>query len=128
MKNEKILSRIMEPVMARIKAGAVLAGLSALCYTLAVCAFALAINDLARGEVNLSLLIAGAALSLCEYFGRMFAFSISHKAAFSLEEILRIKLSKHLARIPYGQIQLNLCAQMIEFGLQNLSNLSTTPS
>ena len=104
MKNEKILSRIMEPVMARIKAGAVLAGLSALCYTLAVCAFALAINDLARGEVNLSLLIAGAALSLCEYFGRMFAFSISHKAAFSLEEILRIKLSKHLARIPYGQI------------------------
>ena len=85
MKNEKILSLIIQPVISRIKSGVILAGVGALCYILAVCAFALAINDLVYANVNLRLLIAGAIFSLCEYFGRMIAFGISHKAAFDLE-------------------------------------------
>ena len=75
MKNEKILSLIIQPVISRIKSGVILAGVGALCYILAVCAFALAINDLVYANVNLRLLIAGAIFSLCEYFGCIWYFT-----------------------------------------------------
>lgn len=185
------LLRIMEPVIGRIKMGIILAGFGALAYTLGVCAFSLAIGELAEREINLAnlgvnlgvnsveispnlqnssvnsansgvnsnsnlpnsdansqnladtksnanspansdvnsakissnlqnsamnspeissnftlifALIFGAILMLFEYFARMFAFGISHRAAFLLEKILRTDLSAHLARIPYGEI------------------------
>lgn len=132
MKNEKILSLIIQPVISRIKSGVILAGVGALCYILAVCAFALAINDLVYANVNLRLLIAGAIFSLCEYFGRTIAFGISHKAAFDLEKILRIKILKHLAQIPYGHILTYGTGRIKKIALDDVKDLhafvaDTTP-
>ncbi|MGP1561578.1 MAG: ABC transporter ATP-binding protein [Helicobacteraceae bacterium] len=132
-KKEKILTKIMEPVMGQIKLGVFLGAAGALSYVLSSFAFAFVISELAAGRAHYWALIAAGALIFGEFFLRMTGFGVSHKAAFELEQILRTKLSAHLALIPFGEILTNGTGKLKKVMLDDVKNLhsfvaDTTPT
>ena len=47
--------------------------------------------------------VSGIAI-IVAFISRVWAFRVSHMAAFELEEILRTQISEHLARLPLGYV------------------------
>ncbi|GEO79875.1 ABC transporter ATP-binding protein [Pararhodospirillum oryzae] len=103
---------LMAPVRGRIILAMALAALGMACSITAVVALA-AVLDLVRGGTpDLPLLDAeasapalgflAAALILAGLSLRTVSFIVSHRAAFDLEEGLRLDLADHLARLPLG--------------------------
>ena len=115
MRNDKpnLLKEVIAPVAKSVKAATFLGAASALFYASALTAFAFSLSNLQNSKINFTLLGVALALILCEFFARKAAFGISHKAAFDLERILRLNLSRHLAAVPYGEA-LNLGAGKIK--------------
>jgi lipid A export ATP-binding/permease protein msbA len=115
MRNDKpnLLKEVIAPVAKSVKAATFLGAASALFYASALTAFAFSLSNLQNSKINFTLLGTALALILCEFFARKAAFGISHKAAFDLERILRLNLSRHLAAVPYGEA-LNLGAGKIK--------------
>lgn len=101
---EKALSKIILPVKAKIVLGIILSALSAISKVLAFCLFALIISNLVQNEIRIDLLVLAGVFVVAELLLRMFGFGISHKAAFELEQILRVKISSKMAKIPYGDV------------------------
>ncbi len=132
-KKEKISTKIMEPVMGQIKLGVFLGAAGALSYVLSSFAFAFVISELAAGRAHYWALFTAGALIFGEFFLRMTGFGVSHKAAFELEQILRTKLSAHLALIPFGEILTNGTGKLKKVMLDDVKNLhsfvaDTTPT
>lgn len=101
---EKALSKIILPVNGGIKFGIILSAFSALSKVIAFILFALIISNLAQNEIRFDLLILAGAFIIAELLLRMFGFGVSHRAAFSLEQILRTQISSKIAKIPYGEV------------------------
>lgn len=104
---------LMQPVMGRIITGMVLAAMGTTASLLAVAVLAMVVHVLitaqplelfgfAWGTQSLVLLALG--LTVLTILFRMVAFLISHFAAYHLEEIVRTKLSEHLAKMPLGSV------------------------
>ena len=132
-KGKNALNEIMSPVAGKIKLAVVLSGLGALCKVSAFIAFALAIEALSRDEMNFTFLGAAFAFVFTEMLLRTISLGVSHKAAFKLEQILRMRISANVAAIPYGET-LNLGTGKIKkILLDDVKNLhayvaDTTPS
>ena len=132
-KGKNALNEIMSPVAGKIKLAVVLSGLGALCKVSAFIAFALAIEALSRDEMNFTFLGAAFAFVFTEMLLRTISLGVSHKAAFKLEQILRMRISANVAAIPYGET-LNLGTGKIKkIMLDDVKNLhayvaDTTPS
>lgn len=126
------LTRIIEPVVKEIKLGMILAGIASICYVLAFSIFAFVISYLANAEINYTLLSVGTGFIIAEYLLRSNAFRVSHVAAFKLEQILRTKLSEHIAAIPFGEVITKGGGKLKKSMLDDVKNLhsfvaDTTP-
>ncbi|QKG29409.1 ABC transporter ATP-binding protein [Campylobacter sp. RM16187] len=126
------LTRIIEPVVKEIKLGMILAGIASICYVLAFSIFAFVISYLANAEINYTLLSVGTGFIIAEYLLRSNAFRVSHVAAFKLEQILRTKLSEHIAAIPFGEVITKGSGKLKKSMLDDVKNLhsfvaDTTP-
>ncbi|WP_170018965.1 ABC transporter ATP-binding protein [Campylobacter sp. RM16190] len=126
------LTRIIEPVVKEIKLGMILAGIASICYVLAFSIFAFVISYLANAEINYTLLCVGTGFIIAEYLLRSNAFRVSHVAAFKLEQILRTKLSEHIAAIPFGEVITKGSGKLKKSMLDDVKNLhsfvaDTTP-
>lgn len=101
----------MSPVMTEIRSAIFLAGFAAFVSILSLVLIAYTLSLIA-GESpvgGLSLTVGASVVFLLittviAYISRSIAFKISHMGAFHLEEILRTKLSAHLANVPLGYI------------------------
>ncbi|WP_169975988.1 MULTISPECIES: ABC transporter ATP-binding protein [unclassified Campylobacter] len=126
------LTRIIEPVVKEIKLGMILASIASICYVLAFSIFAFVISYLANAEINYTLLSVGTGFIIAEYLLRSNAFRVSHVAAFKLEQILRTKLSEHIAAIPFGEVITKGSGKLKKSMLDDVKNLhsfvaDTTP-
>ncbi|WP_169943225.1 ABC transporter ATP-binding protein [Campylobacter sp. RM15925] len=127
-----ILTRIMNPVIKDIRLAMILAGIASICYVLAFSTFAFVVSSLAKGEVNYTLMYIGAGFIIAEYLFRSNAFKTSHVAAFRLEQILRTRLSEHIAAIPFGEVITKGSGRLKKNMLDDVKNLhsfvaDTTP-
>ncbi|MGE4319234.1 MAG: ABC transporter ATP-binding protein [Deferribacterales bacterium] len=116
MKTEKKDSKkglwpIMSPVMTEIRSAMFLAGFAAFVSILSLVLIAYTLSLIAgehpAGDIGLTVgtsVIFLLITTVIAYMSRGAAFRISHLGAFHLEEILRTRLSAHLARVPLGYI------------------------
>ena len=111
MKNP--LKNIISPVKSSINLAVILAAISAFIKIAALYVFVIIISKFLNGEANFTLLAVAAVFIFAELILRMISFSVSHKAAFRLELILRMQILEHLASVPYGEV-LNLGAGRIK--------------
>lgn len=105
---------LMRPVNGTIIAAIILSCISATLMLTAAAAFALVLAAMAAaGSIPFSfaagwsvtdLVMAVVGLTLGSLVTRTLAFVVSHLGAFRLEEILRTRLTAHLARLPLGEV------------------------
>ncbi|MEM8797202.1 MAG: ABC transporter ATP-binding protein [Pseudomonadota bacterium] len=102
---------LMRPVMGRIWIGMILAASGTTASLLAVAALSLVVHVLITSEPIVflgrewgiqALVTAALILTAFTILFRLIAFLVSHFAAYLLEEILRTRLSDHLAKLPLG--------------------------
>lgn len=92
----------MRPVRWRIRLAIAIAAVGSLCSLVAIATFALVIHALLIAESPFVPLLVSAAFLLLALVARVYAFHVSHLAAFSLETRLRTAMSEHLAAVPLG--------------------------
>jgi ATP-binding cassette, subfamily B, bacterial IrtA/YbtP len=99
---------IIRPVRGRILSAMALAIGSAALELLSLVAIPLLLGEILRHlapQKELWLLLGVIALtSLLAFALRIWAFHVSHRAAFALEERLRLRLADHLGRVPLGYV------------------------
>lgn len=143
MKNKKIkesLWAVMKPVNSYIYSAILLAAFSGISSIIALVFLAYLIGLLSNPNLaflGLSLdfqttLLIFFLVSVLAFLTRKYSFIISHLGAFKLEEILRIDISSHLAKVPLGFISTTGTGRLKKVMLDDVRNLhafvaDTTP-
>lgn len=104
---------IMKPVMFEIRMAILLASLGAISLIVTLILLSLTLTSIMQ-ETPMEILgirfnlfntiILLAIMTVIAFLSRFYAFVVSHLGAFRLEQILRTKLSQHLADVPLGYI------------------------
>ncbi|WP_418185002.1 ABC transporter ATP-binding protein [Aliarcobacter vitoriensis] len=104
---------IMSPVKFKIRMAMLLASIGAISLILSLLLLSFALTNILQNtplvvfgfELNLvNTILLLALLTIIAFLSRFGAFAVSHLGAFHLEQILRTKLSLHLAKLPLGYI------------------------
>ncbi|RBQ32529.1 ABC transporter ATP-binding protein/permease [Arcobacter sp. FW59] len=104
---------IMSPVKFKIRMAMLLASIGAISLILSLLLLSFALTNILQNtplvvfgfELNLvNTILLLALLTIIAFLSRFGAFAVSHLGAFHLEQILRTKLSQHLATVPLGYI------------------------
>ncbi|RXK13284.1 ABC transporter ATP-binding protein/permease [Halarcobacter mediterraneus] len=104
---------IMKPVMFEIRMAILLASLGAISLIVTLILLSLTLTSIMQEtpmeilgiKFNLfNTIILLAIMTVIAFLSRFYAFVVSHLGAFRLEQILRTKLSQHLADVPLGYI------------------------
>lgn len=98
---------LMRPVRWQIRLAIAIAALGSLFGLVAIATFALVIHALLIAESPFVPLLVSAAFLLLALVARVYAFHVSHLAAFSLETRLRTEMSERLAAVPLGFLTSN---------------------
>ncbi|EXJ15625.1 ABC transporter ATP-binding protein [Imhoffiella purpurea] len=98
---------VMQPVRGQIRFAMALAGLGTFLSLVALAMLAWVIHRLieAPGDWPWTPMFGVLVCTVLAYLLRINSFDQSHYAAFRLEQILRTRLSEHLARVSLGEIQ-----------------------
>ena len=117
MKEKKVgLWSIISPVKFRIRIAMFLASIGAISLISSLLLLSFALTNILQNapllifgvELNLiNTMLLLAILTIIAFLTRLASFIVSHLAAFHLEQILRTKLSLHLATVPLGYILSN---------------------
>lgn len=95
--------KLMRPVNGGIYLAIAMSAVGSVAGLLGVAALALVITALMDGDPHIwTWVLLSVGLTLASIVLRIHSFSVSHRAAFKLEVILRTGLADHLARIPLG--------------------------
>jgi ATP-binding cassette, subfamily B, bacterial IrtA/YbtP len=106
--SETGLWQIVKPVQGRIIAAMLLSMLNTTATLAALLTIPLIVRELFSENINTQhiwlLIIVSVIATLITFTSRVWAFRVSHMAAFKLEEIIRIQIAEHLARLPLGYV------------------------
>ncbi|MEM8859535.1 MAG: ABC transporter ATP-binding protein [Chloroflexota bacterium] len=107
-KQELTLWQIIKPVNFEIYSAMTMSALSSVAWIVTIVMILPITRQLNSGNPDTTLLwryvgiLAG--LVVAGILLRVYSFSVSHKGAFKLEEILRTQLTEHLAKVPLGYV------------------------
>lgn len=98
----------IKPVQGRIIVAMLLSILNVTTSLASLLTIPLIVRELLSTNVNTQnlwlLVTASAIATVIAFISRIWAFRISHIAAFKLEEIIRTQIAEHLARLPLGYV------------------------
>jgi ATP-binding cassette, subfamily B, bacterial IrtA/YbtP len=107
-KKDNTLWDIIKPVKGRVYIAMFLSVLNVIASLASLLVIPLIASELLSPNPDIKqiwLLIATSGIAVTiAFISRVWAFRISHMAAFKLEEILRTQISEHLARLPLGYV------------------------
>ncbi|MEA5516666.1 ABC transporter ATP-binding protein [Nodularia sp. UHCC 0506] len=98
----------VKPVQGRVIAAMSLSVLNTITTLAALLTIPVIVRELLSTNINTQflwlLITASAIATVITFISRIWAFRISHIAAFKLEEIIRTQIAEHLARLPLGYV------------------------
>ncbi|MDM9379435.1 ABC transporter ATP-binding protein [Chlorogloeopsis sp. ULAP01] len=100
--------QIVKPVKERIITAMSLSVLNTITTLASLLTIPLIVGELLSANVNTQrlwlLITASVIATFITFISRVWVFRVSHMAAFKLEEIIRIQIAEHLARLPLGYV------------------------
>lgn len=124
---------LMRPVIFPIRSAMVMSGAGSVAALGGIAALALVVASLMSHDERLWFwILLSAGLTVAAVLLRIYAFTVSHVAAFRLEILLRTGMSEHLARVPLGHLLVNGSGSIAKVMQEDVKNLhafvaDTTP-